>query len=126
MGSNELIPLVLLIHTVVAFLVKLSLSMSTSLLTFLPFSPHPVGQKSEKEGGSLRFFFDGLVAPVMGLGVVWQGIIWVPTCHCVSLLVCGCADEFLLHNLTQSNCSKRIWSFGVHSFFIVSRALFLL
>lgn len=35
------------------------------------------------------------MAPLMA----WEGIIWAPPPAIVSLLLCGCADRFLSHNL---------------------------
>lgn len=51
-GSSELIYLFAFLgHTAFAFLIKVPLPSSTSLLAFLLFTPHPTGEGSAQEAG---------------------------------------------------------------------------
>lgn len=51
--------------------------------------------------GLVEMGLDGLMAPVMDLGVAQQGIIQALCPAIVPLSNCGCAEELLSHNPTQ-------------------------
>ena len=63
-GSHDWIPIsALLAHAAFALPLQLSLSQTTSLLTFLLFSPHPGGEGSERAAGEGVWLFAAINPP---------------------------------------------------------------
>ena len=62
-----------------------------------------------------RWVFDGLMAPVMGLGGAGYGFVWMSAPQlCLSVLLCGCVDELFSQNLAK--CRRCICSWPMTTY----------